>query len=38
MDNVYSFLRQLDAAGIGLELADGDQLKMSGGSKSRRNA
>ena len=32
MDNVYKFLRQLDAAGIGLELADGDQLKMSGGS------
>jgi hypothetical protein len=32
MDNVYSFLRQLDAAGIGLELADGDQLKMLGGS------
>jgi hypothetical protein len=32
MDNVYKFLRQLDAAGIGLELADGDQLKMVGGS------
>jgi len=32
MDNVYNFMRQLDAAGIGLELADGDQLKMSGGS------
>ena len=32
MDNVYSFLRQLDAVGIGLELADGDQLKMVGGS------
>lgn len=32
MDNVYNFMRQLDAAGIGLELADGDQLKMVGGS------
>ena len=30
--SLYSFLRQLDAVGIGLELADGDQLKMVGGS------
>jgi len=28
-------MRQLDAAGIGLELADGDQLKMVGGSDLR---
>ena len=32
MDNIYKFMRQLDAAEIGLELADGDQIKMSGGS------
>lgn len=34
MDNAYpySFLRQLDANKIGLEIAEGDQLKMTGGS------
>jgi len=32
MDNIYKFMRQLDTAGIVLELTDGYELKRSGGS------